>query len=42
LEVIFPRREIEAGLLYTSGPTLHPLPRALLAPYMPQASLLAG
>jgi ATP-dependent helicase/nuclease subunit A len=42
LEVIFPGREIEAGLLYTSGPTLHPLPRALLAPHMPQPSLLTG
>jgi ATP-dependent helicase/nuclease subunit A len=42
LEVIFPDREVEAALLYTSGPTLHPLSRALLAPHMPQASLLAG
>jgi ATP-dependent helicase/nuclease subunit A len=42
LEVIFPGRHIEAALLYTSGPTLHPLPRPLLSPHMPQASLLAG
>jgi ATP-dependent helicase/nuclease subunit A len=42
LEVIFPGREIEAALLYTSGPTLHRLPRALLAAHMPQPSLLAG
>jgi ATP-dependent helicase/nuclease subunit A len=41
LEVIFPGRAVEAGLLYTSGPTLHPLPRPLLAPYMPGA-LVAG
>jgi ATP-dependent helicase/nuclease subunit A len=42
LEVIFPGRAVEAGLLYTSGPLLHPLPRALLAPHMPQGALLAG
>jgi ATP-dependent helicase/nuclease subunit A len=42
LEVIFPGRTIQAGLLYTSGPTLHPLSRALLAPYMPQQAALAG
>jgi ATP-dependent helicase/nuclease subunit A len=42
LEVIFPGRSVEAELLYTSGPALHPLPRALLAPHMPQGALLAG
>jgi ATP-dependent helicase/nuclease subunit A len=42
LEVIFPGRDIQAALLYTSGPALHPLPRALLSPHMPQPSLLAG
>jgi ATP-dependent helicase/nuclease subunit A len=42
LEVIFPGGDVEAGLLYTSGPTLHQLPRALLAPHMPQPTLLAG
>ena len=42
LEVIFPGRAVEAGLLYTSGPALHPLPRSLLAPHMPEARLLAG
>ncbi|HEX8533322.1 MAG TPA: UvrD-helicase domain-containing protein, partial [Allosphingosinicella sp.] len=41
LEVIFPGREIEAALLYTSGPTLHPLPRGLLRPHMPGAAALA-
>ena len=42
LEVIFPGRRIAAALLYTSGPTLHPLPRNLLAPHMPEAALLPG
>jgi ATP-dependent helicase/nuclease subunit A len=37
LEVIFPGRSIEASLLYTSGPTLHALPRDLIARFMPQA-----
>ncbi|MFZ5747356.1 MAG: double-strand break repair helicase AddA [Pseudomonadota bacterium] len=31
LEVIFPGRTVDAALLYTSGPILHRLPRALLA-----------
>jgi ATP-dependent helicase/nuclease subunit A len=31
LGVIFPGRRIEAALLYTAGPTLHPLPPELLA-----------
>ncbi|MDP8912763.1 MAG: PD-(D/E)XK nuclease family protein, partial [Pseudomonadota bacterium] len=35
LEVIFPDRRIEAALLYTAGPVLHPLPRELLLPHMP-------
>jgi ATP-dependent helicase/nuclease subunit A len=38
LEVIFPGRRVEAGLLYTSGPVLHPLPPALLAPHRPHAA----
>jgi ATP-dependent helicase/nuclease subunit A len=42
LEVIFPGRRVDAALLYTSGPTLHPLPRDLLAPHMPDAALLPG
>ena len=37
LEVIFPDRMIEAALLYTAGPVLHPLHRQLLLPHMPQA-----
>ena len=32
LEVIFPGRKVEAALLYTSGPVLHPLPRDILLP----------
>jgi ATP-dependent helicase/nuclease subunit A len=35
LEVIFPDRPVDAALLYTSGPALHPLPRELLAAYRP-------
>jgi ATP-dependent helicase/nuclease subunit A len=41
LEVIFPGRDVDAALLYTSGPTLHPLPRGLLRPHMPGAAALA-
>jgi ATP-dependent helicase/nuclease subunit A len=41
LEVIFPGRTVEAALLYTSGPKLHPLPPDLLAPYRPAAPALA-
>ena len=37
LEVIFPDRRVEAGLLYTSGPVLHPLPPSLLATHRPEA-----
>ena len=37
LEVIFPDRRVEAALLYTAGPVLHPLPRELLLPHMPHA-----
>ncbi|HJQ17502.1 MAG TPA: double-strand break repair helicase AddA [Allosphingosinicella sp.] len=37
LEVIFPARAIDAALLYTAGPTLHPLSRAQLEPHMPKA-----
>ncbi len=35
LEVVFPGRRIEAGLLYTSGPKLVPLDEAALAPHKP-------
>lgn len=35
LEAIFPGRAIEAALLYTSGPSLVPLPDAALAPHKP-------
>jgi ATP-dependent helicase/nuclease subunit A len=35
LEVIFPGRTIEAGLLYTAGPVLHALSPALLAAHKP-------
>jgi ATP-dependent helicase/nuclease subunit A len=43
LEVIFPGRRVEAALLYTAEPRLHPLPRHLLLPYMPgQAALADG
>ncbi|HEY0625195.1 MAG TPA: double-strand break repair helicase AddA [Allosphingosinicella sp.] len=33
LKVIFPGRHVEAALLYTSTPILHPLPPELLTPY---------
>jgi ATP-dependent helicase/nuclease subunit A len=42
LEVIFPGRTVEAALLYTSGPVLHPLPRGLLLPHMPGPSLVVA
>ena len=42
LEVIFPDRRIEASLLYTSGPTLHTLPRPLLDRYRPAAEPIAA
>jgi ATP-dependent helicase/nuclease subunit A len=42
LEVIFPDRQVDAGLLYTAGPVLHALSPALLAAHRPQPSLLAG
>ncbi|HEX8302201.1 double-strand break repair helicase AddA [Sphingomonas sp.] len=35
LAVIFPGRAIEAGLLYTAGPTLYPLPLELLSAHKP-------
>jgi len=38
LRVIFPDRNVEAALLYTSGPRLHVLPDALVAPYAPAAA----
>jgi len=34
LETIFPGRRVEAALLYSAAPLLHPLPRSLLEPYM--------
>jgi ATP-dependent helicase/nuclease subunit A len=42
LEVIFPGRTVEASLLYTSGPTLHPLPSRLLERYRPGADAIAA
>ncbi|HEX8402857.1 MAG TPA: double-strand break repair helicase AddA [Allosphingosinicella sp.] len=33
LEVIFPDRPVDAALLYTAAPVLHPLPPAMLDPY---------
>jgi len=39
LEVIFPGRDVDAALLYTSGPVLHPLLPELLQPHMPGAAL---
>jgi ATP-dependent helicase/nuclease subunit A len=35
LRVIFPGRSVEAALLYTAAPVLHPLPDALLDAHMP-------
>jgi ATP-dependent helicase/nuclease subunit A len=35
LRVIFPDRPVEAALLYTAAPVLHPLPNALLDLYAP-------
>ena len=37
-----PDRAIEASVLYTSGPTLHRLPGALLHAYMPAAVPVGG
>lgn len=37
LDMIFPGRVIEAALLYTAGPRLIPLSRAILAPHAPGA-----
>jgi ATP-dependent helicase/nuclease subunit A len=42
LEVVFPGRAIEASLLYTAGPTLHPLPPELLRPHAPGALIADG
>jgi ATP-dependent helicase/nuclease subunit A len=42
LEIIFPGRRVEASLLYTAGPVLHPLPDALLERYRPGAMRMAG
>ncbi|WP_324750272.1 double-strand break repair helicase AddA [Sphingomonas sp. LY54] len=42
LEVIFPGRPVEASLLYTSGPTLHPLPRELLLRFGAVPALAEG
>ena len=38
LRVIFPDRPVEAALLYTSGPVLHPLPTVLLDAHAPAGS----
>jgi ATP-dependent helicase/nuclease subunit A len=38
LRVIFPEKRVEAALLYTSGPVLHPLGEELLAPWLPSAA----
>ena len=35
LRIIFPDRPVEAVLLYTAGPVLHPLPEAMLDAYAP-------
>jgi ATP-dependent helicase/nuclease subunit A len=35
LRIIFPGRQVEAKLLYTSGPVLHELPPTLLARFAP-------
>lgn len=35
LEVVFPGRQVEAGLLYTAGPVLHALPADLVATHKP-------
>ncbi len=35
LEVVFPGRRVEAGLLYTAGPVLHALPQDLVAAHKP-------
>jgi ATP-dependent helicase/nuclease subunit A len=37
LRIIFPDRRVEAALLYTAAPVLHPLPDALLDAYAPIA-----
>jgi ATP-dependent helicase/nuclease subunit A len=41
LKVIFPGRRVEAALLYTAGPKLHPLQHGLLLPHMPGAAAMA-
>ncbi|HEX8194270.1 MAG TPA: PD-(D/E)XK nuclease family protein, partial [Allosphingosinicella sp.] len=42
LRVIFPEKKVEAALLYTSGPVLHPLGDALLALWLPGAAAAAA
>jgi ATP-dependent helicase/nuclease subunit A len=42
LRVIFPEKKVEAALLYTSGPALHPLDEALLAPWFPGSAAAAA
>ncbi|PWG01295.1 double-strand break repair helicase AddA [Sphingosinicella humi] len=42
LEIIFPGHEVEAALLYTAGPKLHPLPAALLDAFRPDPVLTPG
>ncbi len=41
LRVIFPGRTVDAALLYTSGPTLHALPAAMLEPPQPRPAAAA-
>ncbi len=42
LEIIFSGRRIEAALLYTAGPALHPLPEALLDAHRPSPVFVPG
>ncbi|HZF96443.1 MAG TPA: double-strand break repair helicase AddA [Allosphingosinicella sp.] len=42
LRVIFPEKRVEAALLYTSGPVLHPLGEDLLAPWLPGTAAAAA
>jgi ATP-dependent helicase/nuclease subunit A len=42
LEVIFPDRPVDAALLYTSGPVLHPLSAAELAAHRPAVEPVAS
>ncbi|HEY0013771.1 MAG TPA: double-strand break repair helicase AddA [Allosphingosinicella sp.] len=42
LRAIFPEKKVEAALVYTSGPVLHPLAEDLLAPWLPGAAAAAA